>query len=215
MTQGPATPRAAATTILLRRGGRHSERGTEILLLRRGEGARFMPGVWVFPGGAVDSADREEAERRAVDGDSDPAPDELAHRICAVRELGEEAGIEIDDGGLVAWSRWITPEVVPVRFDTRFYVALAPAHSPPRPDGVEMTEARWLAPGAALELHGADELPLSFPTTKHLEALRPYETSEDVLTAARRRRVEPILPRVVGTAEEHRILLPGDPGYDD
>ena len=73
-----------------------------------------MPGVWVFPGGAVDPAD----------GDG-----EAAHRAAAVRELAEEAGIEVPADELVAYSRWITPKAVPIRFDTRFYLALAPAHS--------------------------------------------------------------------------------------
>ncbi len=50
----PAVPRSAATVILLRRGGKHVERGLQVLLVQRNPEARFMPGVWVFPGGAVD-----------------------------------------------------------------------------------------------------------------------------------------------------------------
>src|SRR3954454_10632907 len=137
--------RPAASLILLRRGGKHRDEGVEILLVRRSPEARFMPGVWVFPGGAVDAAD-------GVD-------EEAAHRACAIRELDEEAGIDLGpDAELHAWSRWITPEPVPVRFDTRFYVALAPAHSPPRPDGEETTEAAWIGPEAALERHRDGEL---------------------------------------------------------
>ena len=41
----------------MRRGGKHSERGLEVLMLRRGSEARFMPGVWVFAGGVVEEAD--------------------------------------------------------------------------------------------------------------------------------------------------------------
>ena len=55
----PATPRPAATVILLRRGGKHAERGLEVCLGQRNPEARFMPGVWVFPGGAVDPEDGE------------------------------------------------------------------------------------------------------------------------------------------------------------
>jgi 8-oxo-dGTP pyrophosphatase MutT (NUDIX family) len=196
-----AEARPAASLILLRRGGRHTDRGVEILLVRRGQGARFMPGVWVFPGGAVDAADA---------GD-----DEAAHMACAVRELREEASIELAPGTeLLAWSRWITPELVPVRFDTRFYVALAPPHSPPRPDGREMTEAGWFAPAEALERHAAGELDLVFPTIKHLESLVPYSSSAEVLEAARDRDVAPVMPRVVGEGDDRRVVLPGEPGYD-
>jgi 8-oxo-dGTP pyrophosphatase MutT (NUDIX family) len=194
-------PRPAASLILLRRGGRHEARGVEVLLVQRSPEARFMPGVWVFPGGTVDAADQ--------------GGEEEAHRACAVRELQEEAGIELGpDPGLVAWSRWITPEAVPVRFDTRFYVALAPAHSPPRPDGAETTDAAWRSPRGALDSHAAGELSLVFPTIKHLESLLPYASAEEVLAAARERVVDPVLPRVIGEGGERRVVLPGEPGYE-
>jgi 8-oxo-dGTP pyrophosphatase MutT (NUDIX family) len=195
-------PRPAASLILLRRGGKHRDRGVEILLVRRSPEASFMPGVWVFPGGSVDAEDA---------GD-----DDTAHKACAIRELEEEAGIGLEpDSELIAWSRWITPEPVPVRFDTRFYVALAPAHSPPRPDGMETTEATWIGPGEALERHRAGEIDLVFPTIKHLESLLPYSSSDEVLAAARNRVIAPVLPRVVGEGGDRRVVLPGEPGYDE
>jgi 8-oxo-dGTP pyrophosphatase MutT (NUDIX family) len=208
----PATPRRAASLILLRRGGRHRQRGVEVLLVRRNPKASFMPGVWVFPGGVVES---DEAVPRTKEGQAHDADGvELAHRACAVRELREEAGIELPaDLELHPWSRWITPEAAPVRFDTRFYVALAPAHSPPRPDGAETTEAAWISPREALERHGSGELPLVFPTIKHLESLLPYTQAQEVLEAARNREIVPVLPRVVGEGEALRVVLPGEPGY--
>jgi 8-oxo-dGTP pyrophosphatase MutT (NUDIX family) len=181
--------------ILLRRGGRHAERGLQVLLVRRNPEARFMPGVWVFPGGAVNESDGKGEE---------------AHRAAAVRELAEEAGIELDPDELVAYSRWITPRVVPIRFDTRFYLALAPAHSPPKPDGSETVDAGWFPPQAALDGHHAGELPLVFPTIKHLESLVGYANSAEALDAARRLKVKPIEPRVVGEGEERRIVLPDE-----
>jgi 8-oxo-dGTP pyrophosphatase MutT (NUDIX family) len=189
----PVTPRPAATVILLRRGGRHADRALEILLVQRNPEARFMPGVWVFPGGAVDSDD----------GDG-----EAAHRTAAVRELAEEAGIEVGADELVAYSRWITPKVVPIRFDTRFYLALAPPHSPPQPDGSETVDAGWFNPQDALDMHHAGELPLVFPTIKHLESLVGFANAAEALEAARRREVKPVEPRVVGEGDEQRIVLP-------
>jgi 8-oxo-dGTP pyrophosphatase MutT (NUDIX family) len=191
----PAVPRPAATVILLRGGGKHSERGLEVLLVQRNPEARFMPGVWVFPGGAVDPTDGE---------------GEDAHRAAAVRELAEEAGIEVPADGLVAYSRWITPRVVPIRFDTRFYLALAPAHSPPRPDGSETVDAGWFAPHHALERHHGGELPLVFPTIKHLESLVDFANATEALEAAKRREVKPVEPRVEGEGGERRIILPDE-----
>lgn len=192
-------PRPAASVVLLRRGGKHKDRALEVLLLKRTEKAKFMPGVWVFPGGAVDPED----------GHS-----EAGYRACAVRELAEEAGIELEASEeLVLFSHWITPEVVSRRFDAWFFLALAPAHTPPQPDGVETTEARWFEPRAALEAQAAGELVLAFPTVKQLESLLPFANADEALAAHRGRDVEPILPKVIGTAEEHRVVLPGDPDY--
>lgn len=195
----PTVPRPSASVVLLRRGGKHRDRALEVLLLKRTEKARFMPGVWVFPGGGVDG----------VDGDG-----EAGYRACAVRELREEAGIELaPDEELVLFSRWITPEVISRRFDAWFFLALAPAHTPPQPDGVETVEARWFEPTAALQAQAAGELVLAFPTINQLQALRDFRTSEEALEAYRHRVVEPILPKVIGTQEEHRVVLPGDPDY--
>lgn len=195
----PSEPRPAASVVLLRRGGKHGDRELEVLLLKRSEQAKFMPGVWVFPGGAVDPVDGAE---------------EAGYRACAVRELTEEAGIELAaEEELVLFSRWITPEVISTRFDAWFFLALAPAHTPPRPDGVETTEAAWFRPDAALEAQAEGEIALAFPTISQIRSLLPYRTSEEALAAHRDRPVEPILPKVIGTKEDHRVVLPGDPDY--
>ncbi|HET6999063.1 MAG TPA: NUDIX hydrolase [Solirubrobacterales bacterium] len=195
----PSEPRPAASVVLLRRGGKHGDRKLEVLLLKRSGDAKFMPNVWVFPGGSVDP---------------DDGVDEAGHRACAVRELAEEAGIELPaDEELVLFSRWITPEVISRRFDAWFFLALAPAHTPPTPDGVETTEAAWFRPAAALEAQAEGEIVLAFPTLSQLQSLLPYRTSDEALAAHRDRAVEPILPKVIGTRDDHRVVLPGDPDY--
>lgn len=197
----PATPRPAASVVLLRRGCKHRDRALEVLLLKRAETANFMPGVWVFPGGAVDAGD---------------GTGEQGYRACAVRELAEEAGIELPGTGeLILFSRWITPEVISTRFDAWFFLALAPAHSPPRADGIETVDAAWFEPRAALEALRQGELTLAFPTVRQIESLLPFSRAEEALAAHRDRVVEPILPRVVGTPEDHRVVLPGEPDYPD
>jgi 8-oxo-dGTP pyrophosphatase MutT (NUDIX family) len=185
--------------VLLRRGGKHRDRALEVLLLKRTEEAKFMPGVWVFPGGGVDDGDGE---------------DEARYKACAVRELEEEAGIVLPpDEELVLFSRWITPEVVSRRFDAWFFLALAPAHTPPRPDGVETTDAAWFEPAKALAAQSAGEIVLAFPTIKQLEALLDFGSADEAIAAHRDAEIEPILPKVIGTAENNRVVLPGDPEY--
>src|SRR3954465_742414 len=192
----PSTPRPAASIVLLRRGGKHSQRAPEGLMLKRSEEARFMPGVWVFPGGSLDEAD---------------GADEAGLRTCAVRELAEEAGIELPpDEELVPFTRWITPELIATRFDARFFLALAPAHTPPKPDGVETTEARWFEPAAAVAAQDANDLVLSFPPRPQLQWLAEFPTSAEALAAYRARPLEPILPKVIADdGPEPRVVLPG------
>ena len=185
------TPRLAATAIVVRDGAD----GLEVLLVQRNPEQRFMGGAWVFPGGAVH------------DDDGDP-------ESAAVRELEEEAGMRIEDvEQLVAFSRWITPVEVKIRFDTYFYIAAAPADAEACVDGSECVDARWMRPADALEAGQRGEIMLVFPTIKHLEQLAELRSVEHALEEARSRTVEPILPKVAHLDGEAHVLLPGEPGY--
>jgi len=191
----PARPRQAATVILLRGGGET----LEVLLVRRTPKARFMGGVWVFPGGAVD----------AGEGDGDGA-----HRAAAIRELSEEAAITLaDPEDLVKFSRWITPAEVQIRFDTHFFLATMPDGQVAAIDGEECVDLGWFTPAAALAAHGSGDIVLVFPTIKHLEQLSEFASVDALMTHARGREVQPIQPRVLLEGEVARIVLPGEPGY--
>jgi 8-oxo-dGTP pyrophosphatase MutT (NUDIX family) len=193
---GVATrPRQAATVILLRGG----DESLEVLLVKRTPHARFMAGVWVFPGGAVEHGDGE---------------DDSAHRAAAVRELREEADVSLASAEeLVKFSRWITPAEVKTRFDTHFFLALLPAGQQPRVDGEECVELGWFTPQAALRAHAREEILLVFPTIKHLEQLSEFSSATELLAYAKGREVLPIQPRVVVEGDQAHVLLPGEPGY--
>ncbi len=194
LNPGDATvPRPSATSIVLRDG----EAGPEVLLVRRNPEQRFMGGAWVFPGGAT-------------------SPEDADERATAIRELEEEAGVELSDSHeLIRFSRWITPAQVKIRFDTHFFVAEAPDGVEPTVDGAECVDWRWIAPRAALDLHRDDELMLVFPTIKHLEQLAAFRSVSEVLEHARASRVLPVEPRVLVDGGVAQVLLPGEEGYDD
>jgi 8-oxo-dGTP pyrophosphatase MutT (NUDIX family) len=190
-------PRQAASVIVLR----GAADALELLLVKRTEKARFMGGVWVFPGGAVDAHEGE--------GDA-------AHRVAGVRELEEEAAIGgVDPAALVKFSRWITPAEVTIRFDTHFFLAPLPDGAEPAIDGEECVDLGWFTPQGALEAHQRGEILLVFPTIKHLEQLALFASADELLTYAAGRDVQPVTPKVVVSGEEARVLLPGEPGYDD
>lgn len=191
-----AIPRQAASVILLRGG----EEALELLLVKRTEQARFMAGVWVFPGGAVD----------AHEGN-----DDAAHRLAAVRELEEEAAVAgVDPASVVKFSRWITPREISIRFDTHFFLAPLPEGAEPAVDGEECVDLGWFTPQAALEAHQEGEILLVFPTIKHLEQLSAFSTADELLRHAAGREVLPVEPKVVMTGETARVVLPGEPGYE-
>jgi len=192
-----AVPRPASTVILLRGGSA----ALEVLLVQRNPGQRFMGGAWVFPGGAVDPHEGE--------GDA-------ALRAAAIREVEEEAGVGLPGpDALVAYSRWITPPEVRIRFDTWFFLAPLPPGAEPRIDGEECVDLRWETPASALDAYARDEILLVFPTIKHLEQIAGFASASDLIAHARSREVEPVTPRVVLGGETARVLLPGEPGYDD
>jgi 8-oxo-dGTP pyrophosphatase MutT (NUDIX family) len=194
-TGEPVRPRQAASVILLRGGAE----ALELLLVKRTPEARFMGGVWVFPGGAVD----------ADEGDGDGA-----HRLAAVRELQEEAAVQLaGPDELVKFSRWITPAMVSIRFDTHFFLATLPDGQEPAVDGQECVDLGWFSPQGALDAHERDEILLVFPTIKHLEQLREFPSVDALLEHARDKDVLPVEPRVVMEGEVARILLPGEEGY--
>ena len=184
-------PRDAATVIVLR-GGSET---LEVLLVKRNPAQRFMGGAWVFPGGAVDA--------------------EEDHRVAGVREVAEEASIELPDAeALIEFSRWITPAEVKIRFDTRFFLVAAPDGAEAVIDGSECVDAGWFTPRGALEAGARDEILLVFPTMKTLEQLAGFGTASELLAWADGREVVPIEPRVVIEGEVARVVLPGEPGYE-
>jgi 8-oxo-dGTP pyrophosphatase MutT (NUDIX family) len=98
----PVEPRDAASLVLIRDGAR----GPEVLMGRRPETARFMPGVYVFPGGAVDESDFAVQSDRALADDvlarlRRQARQPLAHALAwaAIRETWEETGLLLGAAG--------------------------------------------------------------------------------------------------------------------
>ena len=192
----PVTPRPAATVIVLRGGSE----GLEVLLVKRNPAQRFMGGAWVFPGGAVDA---------------DEGTGDAAHRAAGVREVEEEAAIALPDpDALVRFSRWVTPAIVAIRFDTHFFLAEAPGGADPKPDGGETVDLGWFTPRGAIDAYERNEILLVFPTIKTLEQLAEFPSADALLEWAAGREVEPVEPQVVGDGPAARIVLPGEPGYD-
>jgi ADP-ribose pyrophosphatase YjhB (NUDIX family) len=181
-------PRSGAQTILLQ--DRSNGGGLEVLLVRRSQKARLLPGTWVLPGGS---------------GSSDEDGGDIAVRTAAAIYPSQQAGIKVKAADLVPYAEWVG-----ILSDTHFYLAAAPATAARRPRGSQNFDAAWFVPQRALEMHRAGDLPLDYAATKQLESLIGFASTTAAFEATRRRDVEPIQLRVVGEGAKRRAVLPED-----
>lgn len=197
-------------------------KGIEVLMVRRSGRSAFAPDAVVFPGGTVDPIDYDrspawDAERRAAEfragvpdtlRTSEPAIDDrdasaLVH--AAVRELAEEANIELDPHRMHLFSHWITPPTEPRRYNTHFFMAPAGDAHVGSADEVETHDERWIDPAHALALYRAEQLHLVYPTIKHLERLTAFRDVESALRFAREKPIATIMP---WTAPQDGFVMP-------
>jgi 8-oxo-dGTP pyrophosphatase MutT (NUDIX family) len=196
-----AEPIPAATLIVMRE---QPAGPPELLMVERSAAMRFAGGALVFPGGRVEPGDRLLAE-----GFDDV--DEGAARVAAIRETLEETGVDVgldQIGQLVPFARWLPPEGIARTFDTRFYLARAPAGAVAVPDGGENVRAFWATAAALLADPHAH---LIFPTRRNLERLSRFASFAEAVTDARANPLRTIVPWV-----EHRgdhLCIPDDLGY--
>jgi len=182
-------------------------------MVRRNDKVAFMAGSFVFPGGRVDETDRPTAELRlppASFRDLSDA-DEAAYRIAAVRELKEEANVDISVDNLHPFAHWVTPEIEIRRYDTRFFVARMPGGQNPRHDDGETTALEWLSPSEAIARFDRRELLLPPPTYTSIRQLAPRTSIDDVLTWLRGRPIPRVMPGFFKNGDEATLTLPGDP----
>ena len=126
-----------------------------------------------------------------------------------------DEGLTLDVGDLHYFAHWITPEGSPRRYDTRFFVATAPARQTAAHDAGEVIADEWIAPQDALRRHREGDIELIFPTIRNLQAISRFTTTTDLIEAARTAASVPaILPRITVSDKGVRILLPGDEGYE-
>jgi 8-oxo-dGTP pyrophosphatase MutT (NUDIX family) len=190
-------PIPAATVVLVRdRGG-----AVETLMLRKNSKLAFG-GMWVFPGGRIDDADRV------------GAPDiETAAKRAAVREAAEEAALVVDESSLAWIAHWLPPGLAPKRFATWFFVAPAPEGAVTI-DGGEIHEDAWMRPADALTRRDALEIELAPPTWMTLHYLSEFD-SVDALMADARERVPVFYETHIGRIGDGMVALwTGDSGYE-
>lgn len=131
--------------------------------------------------------------------------------LDVVRDLGARLSLD----ALTVFARWITPPIVPKRFDTWFYAARAPEGQLAACDGRETVDAEWIPPGEALRLAHAGERTVIFPTRMNLQLLGEARSAADAVARAGGRELVTVLPRVESRPEGRVLVLPPDAGYGE
>jgi 8-oxo-dGTP pyrophosphatase MutT (NUDIX family) len=215
-----STPIDSATVMVLRDGAQ----GLEVLMVRRHGDSGVLGGVHVFPGGKLDAVDGTSllvgASRDASwypDTLGEPGlPVTVARGLfaAAVRETREECGLDLPVDTLWPWSRWITPRqpsVTRKRFDTRFFVAPAPAGQEAVHDDFEATEVVWVVPRDGLRRYWAGEIDLAPPQIMSLVQLARMADVAQALATARQQPPVLVEPHPFDDGGERVICYPGDP----
>jgi 8-oxo-dGTP pyrophosphatase MutT (NUDIX family) len=188
-TEVEAVP--AASVLVLR------DAPLEVLMMRRPETSSFVPNAWVFPGGVAEGVDYEHAAGDLVS----------AMRATAIRETFEETRIRLDDE-LVFTSRWVTPLGLPKRYDTFFFLAKVTRDVEAIADTSEAAELVWITPEEALARAKSGAMQMVFPTLKNLEALRGFESVDELLDARRGADVPIIRPILVVDGKQKKLVIP-------
>ena len=158
------------------------------------------------------SADEVVADITGEDWEADRLA--LLDRSLSLAEMLDRRGLVLRADLLRPWAHWITPEVEPRRYDTRFFVAALPEGQRTRDVGGEADRVAWMPPRAALDAYEAGDIGLMPPTAFTLMEMTAFEAVADVIAAGDARDIQPVLPKIVLTDDdEARILLPHHEGY--
>lgn len=192
----PAKP--SASVLLLRDHGGPPE----ILLVRRNAKITFHGGAWVFPGGKVDPQDGDGHDEL-----------EIAKR-AAVREVFEETGIGIGSSDLITFSHWTTPDHMPKRFATWFFVAVVDPDTPVKIDDSEIVDYRWVGVGEALAQRAREEIELPGPAFVSLTNICEFPSAAEILAHVAQKDYGRFAPRIVKLDDGRCALYSEDAGYD-
>lgn len=110
-------------------------------------------------------------------------------------KMVEEERLRLALDRLIYFAHWVTPEIMPMRYDTRFFLAQAPPSQNPLCDEDETASLLWIAPARALKLCRSGHFPLLPPTVANLWELSQHATVNEALAAARKKKVVTVRPR--------------------
>ena len=133
----------------------------------------------------------------------------------AMDDIVETEALELACDRLVPFAHWITPEMMPKRFDTHFFLARAPADQLALHDGQEAVDSLWTTPASAVAEAESGRRTIVFPTLLNLRKLGRSGRVDEALEAARADHIVTVLPKLLRDEDGQPILqIPEEAGYD-
>ena len=132
---------------------------------------------------------------------------------AAMAEMAEAEDLEFATDALTRFAHWVTPEHMPKRFDTHFYLAEAPPAQVAAHDGRESVDSVWISRDALLKGQAEGRYTVLFPTRLNMEKLARSRTVAEACAAAAAAPVVPVLPEVEFVEGGRIMRIPEDAGY--
>jgi 8-oxo-dGTP pyrophosphatase MutT (NUDIX family) len=127
-------------------------------------------------------------------------------------EMAHAENLRLATDQLGYFAHWVTPEGMPKRFDTHFFITTAPAEQQAAHDRLETSEGIWISPAEALARSERGEFPLVFATIHQLHELAAFSTVAEALASTTTQHVETRIPVLVEENGVVRVHLQGDAG---
>lgn len=137
----------------------------------------------------------------------------LNDRSATLGDVIEQGALTLATDDLVHYSHWITPEFMPKRFDTHFYLARVPAGQVADHDGHENVDSVWLTPRQVIEDAQAKRRTVIFPTLSNVVRLAQFSSVAEAFEVIGRTPVVPILPWMEKRDDGRYVCIPKDAGY--
>jgi 8-oxo-dGTP pyrophosphatase MutT (NUDIX family) len=166
-----------------------------------------------FEESALLLAKRPDGEPWTANAEATDARHAVAKGELAFLDLIRQLDVRLDLQSLAAFARWIAPPIAPKRFDTHFFIAVAPKDQVAVCDGGETVDAEWIAPRTALDMAAAGERTIIFPTRMNLQLLAESADAASAVAAAEARVLVTVLPKLEHRASGPVLVLPPDAGY--
>lgn len=129
-------------------------------------------------------------------------------------DMANAANLRLATDFLSYFAHWITPEGMPKRFDTHFFLTTAPADQLATYDHLETSEGIWVSPSDALARSERGEFPLVFATIHQLRDLTAFNSVQEAIASTTRQPVPTRVPTLVQENGKTRVYLPEDTAND-